>query len=835
MAGASAQTEAEPVQRVEITGSSIKRTDAEGALPVTTVSREEIERSGAVTVADVLKRLPQSGSQSIDQRATQGGFNPGGEAIALRDLSLNATLVLLNGRRLPTYPLSSVNASFVNLDQIPASAIQRIEVLKDGASSIYGSDAVAGVINIITRKDYRGIEAALRYGEAARGDPRETVFNLGAGFGDMGQDGYNVLLSYEHLNRTRMRQIDRAYLSNSNHSARGGYDRRLPYSDPANALDLATGALLVSPACPPDSQSGGLCLTDFARYGTVVPATTRDSLYTRATAEVSPTLQLFGELIAGREKSSSLFSPDLLTGSLAVPASASGNPFGSDVLPLGVIPGAPQREEAITTDSARLLLGARGSAGEIDWEAAASHARGKSAYAFYNQLVSEPTAAALANGAVSPFGVQTNDAAAIAALLDAGRRNSESTSSELDARFTTPLLELPAGRLEMAAGTAWREEGLDDATAANVSTLINGVDYGRRDGSRRTASAYVEFVAPVLRSLELQLSGRYDRYSDFGSTTNPKLALRWNAIESLVFRASAGTGFRAPSLPQLVQGNSVAFANGIVDPQRCPATGSSLDCGGGSFNLVTGGNAALQPEESRSRSLGFVWDVGRAVELTVDRFEIDYRDQIRTFDIDTILANETTTTGALVVRGPASPQDVALGIPGPIVEIRNLPINAARTEVVGWDVELNLRWTLGDWGRFTWNNAATTIDKLREQAEPGGAFVDQAGTYQKPRTRLVSSLDWTIASWDARLAARYTGGYTDGIAAPAGDVLRIGSYTQLDAQLGWRGIANTTITLGVTNLADRRPSFSNATNSGNAPNGDLIGRAYYAALRYRFR
>jgi iron complex outermembrane recepter protein len=483
----------------------------------------------------------------------------------------------------------------------------------------------------------------------------------------------------------------------------------------------------------------------------------------------------------------------------------------------------------------RGLVGLRGDWGKVNWEAALSHGQGKTNYEFGGQLITAATEASLLNGAVSPFGTVTNDPARIAAILAPSLRKSTVATTEVDGRVSTSLFKLPSGSVEGAAGVSYRREALDDLTDANVSQLINGVDYGRRDGSRSTASVYAEVVAPVLSSLELQLSTRYDRYSDFGGTTNPKLALRWKPMPDLAFRASASSGFRAPSLSQIVLGSAVAFANGVEDPRRCPVTNAATDCNG-SINIEVGGNKNLKPETSRSWSAGFVFQLGRSVELTLDHYNIDYKDQILTPDIDAVLRNELISTGSLVTRKPTTAADIAARIPGAISLIRTVPANLARSKVAGWDIELKARLAAGAYGDFVWSGAATYVEKLEEQVETTVPLANTIGTFAKPRVRMVSALDWSRGTWNARLGARYTGGYQDGATSlPSGETIKVKGYTQFDAQLGMQAWPGGAVTLGITNLADTRSPYSNATRFGNAPNGDLIGRAYYLALRQTFR
>jgi iron complex outermembrane recepter protein len=836
-----AQTSATPpveIEKIVVTGSSIKRVDAEGALPITVITREDIDKDGAITAADLLRKLTVSTSSGVSQGGNRGGATPGGESIALRELTANATLVLLNGRRLPNYPLSSSAATFVSLDSIPAAAISRIEILRDGASSIYGSDAIAGVVNFITRKSYQGIEGAVRYGDAQRGNPREITVSLAGGFGNLDKDGYNALVTLEHLDRTILNFSERSYANNSDTRSRGGYDRRFFFSLPSNAVDLGTGDFLLSPACPQASRKGGLCYTDYLQFISIVPSTQRTNLSGIFTVKLGNGVEAFGELLAGQQESRSTGSPDILLGAYTTNASARGNPFGAPVVAFGLIPGTPLREEFVKSDSVRAMVGARGSVGSLDWEAALSNGQAKTTSKFTGQFIAAATEAALLNGAISPFGTVTNDPTQIAAILSSNDRSSTVKTTELDGRVTMPVFKLPAGSLDVSAGASFRRELLNDLTDPKVSTLANGIDYGRRDGSRNISAAYIEALAPVLSSVEVQVSARYDRYSDFGGTTNPKLALRWKALPNLAFRASASSGFRAPSLAQLVSGNTGGFANGVIDPRRCPVTNSPADCGSGSVPVQLGGNQDLKPETSRSWSAGTVFQLGRDVDMTIDHFNIDYRDQIFSADTDTILANELTTTGNLVSRRPATPADVARGIPGPLTLIRTVPANLARSKISGWDVEIKARMGAGAYGNFVWSGAVTYNGKVLEQLDPSTPLSGFAGTFNRPRVRGTSALDWAKGDWTTRLALRYTGGFTDGIApgTPAGLApIKVKGFTQVDAQVGLKAWTGGQLSLGITNLLDTRSPYSNASFSGNSPNGDIIGRAYYVTVRQAFR
>lgn len=826
-------------ERIVITGSSLKRLADDAALPVTTITREEIARSGQATAADLLLRLPQVGGGSTTQGMNGGGFTPGGESVALRELGGAATLVLLNGRRLPTYPLSAIDSSFVSLDQIPTAMLERIEILRDGASSVYGSDAIAGVVNFITRRDFRGAEATLRHGRATAGNgtPRESTASASFGFGQLSADGWNAFVTLERFTRSRQMLSDRDYTRNSNNTERGGSDRRIPVTGPANALDATTFEYLTAPGCPPDRVVGGLCVVDFTPFVTFQPSTARDALLGQLTMQWSAGLQAFAEIGLGRQKTEGLFSPDLLVAIASgspdqlVPASAAGNPFGRDVYPYGFLPDAPQRVETVKGQTARLVLGLRGTQTRWDWELVAHAARAEADQSLSNQLLKDPSIAAFTTGAVSPFA--SNTAAALATVLDSNGRSSSSRTDGLDGKVSAALFSLPGGPVEAAFGLSLRRESLDDSTDPAYTRFFSAVDYGTRQGERRIDSVYTEWQLPVLSSFSVQLSARHDRYSDFGNSSNPKLALRWEPTRGLVFRASASSGFRAPSLTQLQPSAAPVFANGINDPRRCPVTRDPADCAG-IVPLLAGGNAALDPETSRSSSAGLAWSPNRHVGVTVDWFAIDYRDQIRLLDNDAILRNELSTAGALVERAPPTAGDIAAGIPGRITQLRNAPFNAASSKVSGVDIELNGVVPLAGYGSLRLRLAAAVLDTLKTKTEPGDPFTSDLGSFDEPRVRLRGSADWTVGAFDIGLAVRQVGGFRDGAAGTDGVTLEIPAATVWNGTLGWRASTAWTLTFGVNNLLDKRSPYANGAFTGNAPHGDIVGRAWWASVRHVF-
>ena len=225
--------------RVDVTGSNIKRVDTEGPAPVAIITREDIERRGATTVSELLRSLPSQGGFTFDDQFTNG-FAPGTSGVGLRNLGQNATLILVNGRRVANYGFAqNIDLAFVDINSIPVGAIERIEVLKDGASAIYGSDAIAGVINFILRKDFKGVEAAASYGVTEDGDGDETRASVVAGFGELAKDRYNAMVVVDYYKREPIYYGDRDYSRNADMTSRGGFDLRSPTGSPGTYVSRA--------------------------------------------------------------------------------------------------------------------------------------------------------------------------------------------------------------------------------------------------------------------------------------------------------------------------------------------------------------------------------------------------------------------------------------------------------------------------------------------------------------------------------------------------------------------------------------------------------------------
>jgi len=402
-------------------------------------------------------------------------------------------------------------------------------------------------------------------------------------------------------------------------------------------------------------------------------------------------------------------------------------------------------------------------------------------------------------------------------------------------------VQLAAGALALAAGAEVRRESLTDTNYGPALEALGGVNLATKDGSRNVQAAYVELVAPLARGLEAQLAGRIDHYGDFGTTFNPKLALRIQPASAWLLRASFGRGFRAPSLPELFTAQTATSftAFGHPDALRCPVTHALSDCVP-VFRVVEGGNPALQPERSKQASVGLMFEPGAAWQIGVDAWSISVRQSIGTLELFQILDHLGRFEGRNVVRGlvdPAFPD-----LPGPITQILTTSQNLGSKRSTGIDLAVVLRPSPTPIGRVSVRLDGTYVRSARATLngfDEVNLLADDVNGGQVPRWQHVLSLELERGAWTAALSQRYRHGYQDLNPLPDGSFRRVGAYDVWDARIGCRVSPTLKLTLGVQNLFDRDPPFTNGNDffqrGYNPSYADPRGRLWTAALSATLR
>lgn len=819
------------VEEVVVTGSRIARgSDFESPSPVLSVDRDSIERSGYNNLQQLMEKLPANGFGAFSTRGNnQDSTANGAASISLRGLGADATLVLVNGRRVSISPFAeNVTTNFVDINSIPVSAIERLEVLKDGSSAVYGSDAIAGVVNVILRRDFEGFETAVSYG-AADGYDETTASAI---WGLSGEDS-NVTMILDYFKNSNLFNSERGAMGSANQTARGGQDFRSSRGYPG--AFIVNGTAVRDPSCPPDRIAGGgsLCVFDFGPFNVLIPEAERTGFMLMARQGIGEKLELFGEAQVQHNTSFAQGAPTPLDESalLTVPATHPNNPFpGAQTIAIRryrtVDAGARQWD--IESDNLRGVLGLRGSIGEWDWEIAAQRARSKSEQTgdrTQGWVRTDFLQREIDAGRYNPFGGVQNPQSVIESVTTNLVRRGESRFTMYDAQITGDLFQLPAGAVRMAAGAEWRDESVSDIPDDQFQRgLIFGTESVSASGSRDAWAAFVEFAVPVHETLELSLAGRYDEYSDFGDTTNPKLAVRWAPIEQLAFRASWGTGFRAPSLAQTGLGPSQE-SQFFIDTFGCQA-GVPGACTPLDYNLIFAGNPNLEPEESETLNVGVAWRPADSVELSIDYWDITQENKIEEVPFGFIYQQFCGTQNSTTCVRSAPVSGASLG---QLQSINTGFINIGEQSTSG--IDLGGYWGFGVGpGRMTLGFQYTHVlefDQVELNSD-GTAFITQQlnGEYEHPEDKGQLTADWGTSTWGVYAMLSYIGPFED---TPDVDfdgvedfdlftTPEVDAYTTLNLQLRYTGIQNVQLLLGLDNVLDEEPPF--AVGDGDS---DLYG------------
>ena len=772
-----AETE-EPLelQKYAVTGTHISRTDIEGMLPVFVMNREEIEQSGATTVNELFSKVVYNAAGIVDEKFTQG-FAPASAGVDLRGLGVSRTLVLVDGRRTPVFPFGQDgSSSFVDLNLLPLGAVERVEILKDGASAIYGSDAIAGVVNIITRKDYEGVGLSASYGQSSEGDGEEGLLNITGG---VSSDKGNITLGLEYLDRDPVWSKDR----DISDSAFGPIDDRSSAGNPGSTI-RAAGFPEADPRCPAGSFDalGGpasLCRYDFAPHTTLIPEAERLGLTASGSYDISSTLTVFARANYTNSDSERDLAPS--SGLFDVAGTNPNTIYpGEDVQIIYRLLELGPRTDEFETDAYNLLVGLNGLFRDWEWEFGVgggeidTDIRGTNGYATQAAVQN-----AIDNGTLNVYG--SSPTLNPDAISYETRRDGESELFYADFTVTGDLLMMEHGPLSAAFGLNYRDEEFsDEFDPVTESGAVLGIGGISADGDRDSKSAFAEFTIPVTSDLEVQLAGRYDDYSDFGSTVNPKLGLRWQPRDNLLLRASAGTGFKAPTLQELYAKEIFSFES-VFDPM----TGTVVE-----VPTLSSGNPDLDAEESDNYSLGLVWDVTNAWDMSIDWWRIKNEDAV-TSDPQ-FYVNNSSLYPENVIRDPADN----------IVVIFSPFQNVAAQKVWGIDFSSGVDWMTPRHGNFGLNVVASYLGSFEVEPVPGAGFTDIAGDDGRPRVRGQSRLNWNKADYEAVATINYTGGYDR---PDAND--DIASWTTVDTRLGWqpRSLRGGKISFGIDNVFDREP------------------------------
>ncbi|HBN54029.1 MAG TPA: TonB-dependent receptor [Stenotrophomonas sp.] len=929
-AAGTSSPEARTLDKIEVTGSRIKRTDVEAAMPVTIIQKAEIEAQGITSAEQLLQQL-NIASSGPDSLAANSGVAPPGtrgnngvSGANLRGQGADATLVLLNGRRVAAHGLAG---QVVDLNSIPFAAIERVEVLRDGASAVYGTDAIGGVINFITRNNYQGITLTAGADVTEEGGGNIYHGSLLGGWGDLDNDRWNVWAAVNAKQNKILRGNQRDFV-NSFQADRGlsPDTRGTPFAnivtgtgsmiggglkDPNTNLTKTTINTLRLPGGAGCENGGDMmgdygdkiwaspgasfgCAWDYGRARTIQQPVDTVQGIGRATFKIGENHEFFAEFMGSKVTSKRQFEAQQITTSINASATQldayelNANTkatydaiynqlheyFGDQA---NLVYGSPiayrwrcevcgPRQIETTTKAYRALLGMTGSLGSWDYNIGLSRAQSKAesvtagGYYYTPQLK-----AALKNGVLNPFlmpGQSQSQAAydALAAADASGLQIYEgtSTTTTFDASFSGSLgFKLWSDNdVQAAAGVDVRREeyefgGPAEWVAGNAYVFgVPGDASNYMSPKQRNVKAvFAEVNLPVVDSLEVNLAVRHDRYDGFGGTTNPKYSFKWQPMDWLVFRGSYSTGFKVPDFAKLFRGITETQYTGLdlADPATCPRGQYNPDVANCSEqirpDIITGGNPNLKPEEAEQRSIGFVVAPHGNFNLSVDWWEIERSNTIRSgFNLSTMTANYPLYASNFIRDGS-----------GKIIAIDQRYINTGGTLTRGIELDSNLR---GDLAGGTWNIHlnGNYLDTFKTKTFDSLPYSDNlVGEYERYynlpiKWKHTVSLGWAKGDWAQTLTQVYRGGYKDwkpggivnGYTPPAWDG-KVDAYVTYNYSLTWSGMENLKATFGIRNLLNTDPPFTvryldDGDGAGwEARVADPRGRSFNLLLEYRFQ
>ncbi len=897
---AAAENDKPQMQEVIVTGTLIKRVDAETAEAVTILKADALKDQGITNVEQVMNTLTSS-NPSVNIATAVGTFSGGGTYADLRGLGRSRTLVLLDGQRVA---VNAFDGQGVDLSGIPFSAIDSVEVLREGASALYGSDAIAGVINFKTKKNYQGAEVQINFDhpQEAGGGSGQADFTFG--HGDLVNDGYNFMVTASYAKQQELQATQRGFSAYGFNPAGGVTATNFPGSWPGMVQD-SDGNLYQSgyPACAGNPQLTtyyGDCSYRYSAATDLIPQSRQISgmaAFTKTLpANNQVQVQYFWSQSSLTAYSGPMFydfpmdptSPYFPTASqlvcdrgaenCATPLNLSG--INND--PNSKNYGGAQPVNAIWTDpnnyrysgnlnvEQRVLLTFSGSNAGWDYSAilnySKNHNDNRNVGGYPNEDVLAP--GGVLSPLINPFGPQS---AAGQALINSSYINGVYELGQ-DTRWSVDLNASHALGDAFDAGTpatvafgvnASGESFTNYTTPYNdLTSAATGLSDSNVSGNRKIQAAFIELDVPIMKSLDLDVSDRQDRYSDFGTTNNAKVKVRWQPLDMLTVRGSASTGFRAPTLfnlyapPFLSAASSGTMGDGnpYCQPGSYTAEWTPQTCQAQGIGLY-GGNTKLQPETSQNFDLGVVIQPIENLGITLDYYRILLKNTISRVPASAVYGDPDTFSSYIVT---ATSGLYAGSLPPTIAEAGNCTpytaptcgyinrqyANTGRITTDGFDLSVQYAQHTPI-GTFREDLEGTAVTQFLEQQYDGGPTLNLVGNLQiqtlNPAFRWQHNVrvDWTSPDkmWGAGLSDRFYSGYIDEFPDGNGNLRHVGSYSLVDGYVSVKPVEKLTVLFGIKNLFNTSPPFTNASQNNfasgyNALIADPLLRNFYVNLKY---
>jgi len=795
---------------IRITGTYVRDEPPVGE-ELISLTRQDIEATGSATIADFLRTVPQAfgggpnqDTHIGDEALTNSGLGVG---INLRGLGARGTLILVNGRRVAP---SGSEGEFVDIENIPLSAIERVDILPDSASATYGSDAVGGVVNFILRDRLEGGETIARGGSGTRGDLQEYLFaqTLGKSW-----ESGNALVSFEYYDRGALAAADRAYAMSDLRSF-GGYDFDTNFSNPGNIISPATGRTWAIPSgqngthlTAADLIAGTQNLQNrYADGREIVPSQKRWTLYGTVHESLGDFMTWYTDALAGHREASQIFGAVATYATIPATNPFYVNPAGGN----GSVRVAYDFSKDMGPLTAQADIDTLNLATGVDFDLGPSWTlRTYASYVREKQKVLESgelnaTALVLAEAdpnpltAFNPFGDGSNTNAA---TLQQIRANDsfwlDSQLKSVDVTADGPIGTVAGVPLKLAVGAEWRKE------LFSWTTLIPGTlgpsPLTSSDLDRRVASAYGELLVPLfgesnalpgLRALEISAAARYENFTGYGSGTAPRYSLVWSPIKSVSLRGTWSRSVRPPTLYDLDTSHNGVALLPVANPTAGP---------GGMTNALiwSGGNAGVRPERAQSWTAGldFTPLAAPGLLLGLTYFRTEFKDRLQIIPFSANMLTDPAYA-AIVTHNPSAAQvDYActhsLFLQGPHSVCTGSPIstlidlrvsNLARLLTDGVDFSGNYERGTA-FGKLAFAFSGTWLKEFSEAQTPNLPLVSLLNTQNEPiDLRLRASAGWQYRGWQAQVAANFTNGYRDTSSIP---VRRVSSWTTFDVQLAY--------------------------------------------------
>lgn len=924
----SAGVMAQATERIEITGSRITRSDTESSAPVQIITRGDIEKSGLQTIADVIRSLPMDNNGSISS-SFGAGFAAGASAVSLRGLGINSTLILLNGRRLAPYGLADDGQrTFTDLNSIPLDAVERVEILRDGASAIYGSDAVGGVVNVILRSNFRGALANISGGMTKYKDGENGRASFTGGWGDMAKDGFNLFFNVELSRQNAIMEKNRAGrgLQFDPDNTKAGYDaldggyflsgRVIPNGGAPGVPSISggIGGAVRSPAggntyrflpCngetvplspsflsqyPAAAAGGGVggpvsCQKNLFDYYAVTPKEERNNFYGRGTWALPGNWEAYSEVGFYQTTVNTFNTPTSVSGSwpgvrpdgsfqfvsnaaITIGATHPDNPFPGTANRLRLLTNdLGGRNSQYDTTALRFVAGARGTASNWDIDTAMMYSSSESDIQqrgfLRNSVLRDYLNGTNVSGqnptlAFYRIGVNSvlNSAATNAAISPVLSNQTKTSLTVLDFKASRELMKLDGGAMGLALGAEYRSEKLDSPAVPFTDTGdIIGLGFAAFKAKREVTALYGELVAPVTKTVELSGALRSDHYSDYGTSTTPKVGVKWHPVQPLILRGTYSEAFRAPGAAESGNSSSAGFVTGVNDPILCanPNAPALATACGLNVGVASVGNPQIKPETSKSWNFGTVIEPWKQANMSIDFWRVVRKNEISQASVPDVLAGRIPG-GSVTRLDDGNGNLVLAAVSAPY-------FNSSSLTATGYDVDARQRFALGSYGQLTatlnWAHLNRYTRKLedgtiQEYADSHGPTVMSGnGGMMKNRYTLAATWDYGRFSTTARF--NYVGSFQNKETAKDTDCLntffdgsnapsncKIPAFYTVDLYMKWNAQKNLDIYGSIRNLFDKVAPYDPQVYSAFHYNpiyhlAGAIGRQYNVGLKYQFQ